>query len=104
MADNNMKIGFVDSSTVVSNYLINYYIIERYKISSIAQITLMHQLGFYIISLRSWFYRSQIRIEIIHTANGTAITSTVWNIAHVGTKQNDSVRITTNLPTRPAKL
>ena len=41
---------------------------------------------------------SHIRIKIVHTANDTAITSAVWNIAYASTKQNDIVKIRINLP------
>ena len=38
---------FVDSSIIISNYFINYYIIARYKVSSMSntKTNLMHQLG-----------------------------------------------------------
>ena len=46
----------------------------------------------------SWSCLSQIRIEIAHTANDTAITSAMWNIAHASTKQNYIVYIRINSP------
>ena len=57
-----MKISFVEYSTIISNYVISYYIIARYKV-----------------------YSMIIKIEIVHTANVTAITSTMCNIARAST-------------------
>ena len=45
-------------------------------------------IGFYFMSLRKLVLFFQIMIEIVHTANDTAITSAVWNIARASTKQN----------------
>ena len=72
-------------------YFINYYMIARYKVSAISSTkstTHIHQLGSMLCRSGSWSCFSQIRIETVHTANGTAITSAMWNIAHASTKQN----------------
>ena len=80
---------FVDSSIIISNYVINYYIIARYKVSSMSNTTTnTHQLGSILCHSGSLSCFSQIRIEIVHTANDTAITSAMWNIAYASTKQN----------------
>ena len=52
------------------------------------KLTLIHQLGSILYHSGSWSCVSQIRIEILHTANDTAIISAMWNIAHASTKQN----------------
>ena len=48
----NMKISFIDSSIIMSNYIINYYIIAIYKVSSISNTKTNNQLGLYFMSLK----------------------------------------------------
>ena len=95
MADNiyENQFWFVDSSIIISNYFINYYTIARYKVSSVSNTkTNTHTpIGFYFMSLRKLVLSFSIRIETVHTANDTAITSAMWNIAHASTKQNYNV-------------
>ena len=93
MADNiyENQFCFVDSSIIISNYFLNYYIIARYYMSSIitSKTTTHTSTGFYFMSLRKMvLFSFQIRIEILHTANDTAITSVMWNIAQASSKQN----------------
>ena len=47
-----MKISFVDSSIIISNYFINYYTIARYEVSSMINTkTSTHtSIGFYFIT------------------------------------------------------
>ena len=79
MADNIYEIQFcfVDSSVIISNYFFNYYIIARYNMFSMktTKINTQHQLD----------------SILCHSANGTAITSAMWNITYASTKQNDIV-------------
>ena len=52
------------------------------------KLTLIYQLGSILCHSGSSSCFSQMRIEIVHTATDTAITSAMWNIAHASTKQN----------------
>ena len=71
---------FVDSSTIINNYLINYHcniyciFYEKHKTiySYVNWDSVLYQSG-------SWSCLFTIRIEIVHTANGTAIISTIWD-------------------------
>ena len=90
MADN-MKIsfGFVDSSVIISNYFINYYIIARYRVSSMSKKNNTHinWVLFYVTQEVGHVFL-KLGLKIVRTANDTAITSAMWNIAHASTKQN----------------
>ena len=92
MADNiyENQFCFVDSSIIISNYFINYYIIARYKVSSTSNTkTNTHILiGFYFMSLRKFVLFFSNQDCTVHTANDTAITSAMWNISHASTKEN----------------
>ena len=80
---------FVDSSIIISNYFLIYYIIARYNIFSMSDTkTNTHtSTVFYFMSLRKLVLFFQIRIEILHTANDTAITSAMWNTAYASTNK-----------------
>ena len=84
---------FVASSTIISNCLFSDCIIAIYKVSSMSnnKVTFHTSIGIRYCHSGSWPCLSQIRIEIIHTTNATAITNATWNIALASTKQNDII-------------
>ena len=47
-----------------------------------------HCMGSILCYSVSWSWFSQIRIEIVQTANDTAKTSAMWNIAYASIKPN----------------
>ena len=70
-----MKISFVlfYFLIIISNYFINYYIIARYKVSSMINTKINtrtspgRDAGSILCHSVSWSWFSQIRIEIVHT-------------------------------------
>ena len=92
MADNiyENQFCFVDSSTIIAiifSIMISLQDIICRQLEP-QKLTLIHQLGSILYHPGSWSCFSQIRPEILHTANDTAITSAMWNIASACTKQN----------------
>ena len=59
------QLCFIDSSTIISNYLITYYIIAKYKISAMSntKVALIHQLRFYIIII---IIKFDFRQDVVH--------------------------------------
>ena len=90
MADNKYKnqFCFTISSIITNNYLICYYFIAIYQVSSMSKRYVYINWAYILCILVSWCCLFHIWIELVYANNVTAISSTMWNIAHASIKQN----------------